>query len=110
MKFYNLTVGRCVEIVICAFLLLFCINYLIPMSGADAKILAESVFRKQAMEMNMMPDEFELVSEPGPERNLNYKYVSFFWRGKTKPECLIEVDVDLIYANLRPRGSCKGFK
>ncbi len=110
MKKINLTFGRYVEIVICALLLFVCISYAIPMSGARAKILAEGVFPSVAKRMKMTPDEFELVSEPSPERNFKHQYVGFVWRGKSKPECIIEVDVDLIYANARPRGDCNGLK
>jgi hypothetical protein len=110
MKKFNVTLGRCVEIVICTLFLFVCISYVIPMDRKEAKILAESVFRIQAVRMKMLSDEFELVSEPSLERNFKDEYVGYVWRGKTKPECIIEVDLDLIYANARPRGDCNGLK
>lgn len=101
MKKIKLTWGRVALILVCSVILV--VIFRPPMGEHDATQLARSDFELHAKRKNLKPEDFELFNPPKAEHFINAAWIGFEWRHKLKPECRIEVDVDLYYANSMPR-------
>lgn len=101
MKKFKLTWWRVIAILVCVLILL--VIFRPPMGARDAAQLATSVFELHAKRYKLKPEDFEPYNPPKAEHFIDAAWIGFEWRHKLKPKCLIEVDVDLYYANARPR-------